>query len=350
MTRHRARTTLRRIATLLTALVAACAQSQSPAPKAATADASAEMHVARARQLAGSDLSYLLKLCQPQPAERATPSAALDEGLRKLIARPAPPATQVFDNLYFVGGDWVSAWLLKTSEGLILIDALNNAAEAREVIEGGMARLGLDPRQIKYIVVTHGHGDHYGGARYLVSKYHPRVVSSESDWNMMNGALEFNSAAWDPPPERDLSVRDGDTLTLGDTTLTFYVTTGHTLGTLSPAFDVRSGGRSYHALLWGGTSFNFGKDFSRIKSYSANAERMRVLATRMPLDVLLSNHAEWDGSIAKMTALRAAGASGRHPFVIGSAAVDRALQVMDECARAQSNRFGFPEGTVPSGS
>ena len=197
---------------------------------------------------------------------------------------------QVFDNLYFVGGDWVSAWLVKTSEGLILIDALNNAEEAAALIEGGMVKLGLDPRQIKYIVVTHGHGDHYGGARYLVDKYRPRVIASEADWNMMHGQLEFDSAAWDRPPARDMAVRDGDKVTLGDTTLTFQVTTGHTLGTLSPTFDVRAGGRTYHALLWGGTSFNFGKDFSRLRSYSANTQRMRALTARMPIDVFLSNH------------------------------------------------------------
>jgi metallo-beta-lactamase class B len=338
---------LRRSALLLPVLAVGCAQQQAPA---STAAASSEAHVARAQQIAGADLRYLLKLCEPQPAERATPSAAMDEGLRKLIARPAPPATQVFDNLYFVGGDWVSAWLLKTSQGLILIDSLNNAAEAREVIEGGMAKLGLDPHQIKYIIVTHAHGDHYGGARYLVAKYHARVVASEADWNTMHGTLEFSSAVWDPPPERDVSVRDGEKLTLGDTTLTFYVTTGHTLGTVSPAFDVRSGDRTYHALLWGGTSFNFGKDFSRLKSYSANTERVRALASSMPLDVLLSNHSEWDGSIAKMNALRTAGGSGSNPFVIGAGTVDRAMRVMDECARAQSDRFGFPEGTLLSGS
>jgi metallo-beta-lactamase class B len=67
------------------------------------------------------------------------------------------------------------------------------------VIEGGMVQLGLDPRQIKYIVVTHGHGDHYGGAGYLVGKYHPHVIAGEADWNMMHGKLEFDSAAWRPP-------------------------------------------------------------------------------------------------------------------------------------------------------
>ena len=131
----------------------------------------------------------------------------------------------------------------------ILIDALNNADEARELIEGGMPKLGLDPRQIKYIVVTHGHGDHYGGAKYLVDKYRPRVIATDADWNMMHGKLEFDSAAWGSPPARDMSVADGQTLTLGDTSMTFYVTTGHTLGTLSPTFDVRTRGHVHHALL-----------------------------------------------------------------------------------------------------
>jgi metallo-beta-lactamase class B len=265
----------------------------------------------------------------------------MDDALRKLIAKPAPEPMQVFDNLYFVGGAWVSAWLLKTSEGLILIDALNNGEEARALIEGGMAKLGLDPRQLRYLVVTHGHGDHYGGAKYLADKYRPRVVSSDADWNMMHGKLEFASAVWDPPPARDLSVNDGDRLTLGDTTLTFYVTSGHTLGTLSVAFDVRSAGRTYRAFLWGGTSFNFGKDFSRLESYAGNAERFAALAHTQPLDVLLSNHPDWDGSIPKMAALRAGTSGGSHPFAIGPAAVSRAMRVMSHCARAQAGRFGY---------
>jgi metallo-beta-lactamase class B len=321
----------------LASLLAASVHAQTAAP----ADASVDAHVARARELAGNDIPYLMRLCQPQPAERAVPSAEMDEGLRKLIARPAPPATQVFDNLYFVGGDWVSAWILKTSQGLVLIDALNNGGEAHEVIEGGMAKLGLDPHDIKYIVVTHAHGDHYGGASYLVSKYHPHVIASEADWNTMEGTLEFNSKAWGPPPKRDIAVHEGQAMTWGDTTMTFFVTTGHTLGTLTLQFDVRDHGQVHHALLWGGTSFNFGKDFSRLESYSANTERMAALAAKLPVDVLLSNHSEWDGSIPKMNALRARAAGAPNPFVTGPQTVIRSFQVMDQCAQAQAGRFGY---------
>jgi len=101
-----------------------------------------------------------LTLCKRAPAARPS-RAELDKGGHAaFIARPAPPSGQGFDNLYFVGADWVSAWAIKTSDGIILIDALNIQAEAAALIEGGMRKLGLDPAQIKYVIVTHGHGDH----------------------------------------------------------------------------------------------------------------------------------------------------------------------------------------------
>jgi metallo-beta-lactamase class B len=82
-----------------------------------------------------------MPVCRPQPAERARPSTASDEGIRRLMAQVAPAPGQAFDNLYFVGSTWVSAWVIKTSEGLVLVDALNNAAEAERLVEGGMRKL-----------------------------------------------------------------------------------------------------------------------------------------------------------------------------------------------------------------
>src|SRR6185312_12451769 len=165
-----------------------------------------------------------------------------------------------------------------------------NGKEAAQLIEGGLRRLGLDPARIKYIVVTHGHGDHYGGVNYLVGKYHPRVVASEQDWTMMETKLEFESALWDAPPKRDMAVKDGDTITLGGTTVTLYLTAGHTLGTLSPVFDVRWHGETHR----GGTGFNFGADLPRLDTYIASTERMRKLAAEQHIDVLISNHSGFD--------------------------------------------------------
>lgn len=323
-----------RLLAAATALAALCACTALQAPPT---QATVEAHVAQATRLAGDDLKFLLPVCAPQPAQRPG-GPAVEQLLQRAIAAPPPEPGQAFDNLFFVGSAWVSAWVLKTSDGLILIDALNNALEAQGLIEGGMRRLGLDPAQIKYIVVTHGHGDHYGGAPMLVQKYRARVVASARDWQMMETGLEFDSPQWGRPPQRDIAVNDGDTLTLGDTKMSFYVTPGHTLGTLSPVFEVKHGGRTHKALLWGGTSFNFGRDMGRLDDYIAQTERMRRMAASQSVDVMLSNHAGYDATLPKLAALRAQPVAG-NPFVAGTAVVDRSLQVLGECARAQKVRF-----------
>ncbi len=310
----------------------------SAAPQAS--EASVAGHVAEATRLAGADLQSLMVLCQPAAATRP-PQADVDRGIAAQIARVPPEPGQAFDNLYFVGSAWVSAWALKTSDGIILIDALNNALEAGSLIEGGMRKFSLDPRQIKYVVVTHGHGDHYGGANYLVERYKPRVVMSEPDWAMTETKLEFASSQWGAPPKRDLSVKDGDRITLGDTTMSFQFTPGHTLGTISPIFEVKASGRSHRVMLWGGTAFNFGNDLPRLDSYIAATERMAALAQRQQIEVLLSNHPNYDGTVSKLEQVRKAGAGAPNPFVMGTANVVRALSVMGACARAQRDRFAM---------
>ncbi len=315
------------------ALVACTTVSESPATQSTV-----DRHVAEARSIAGEDLKFLMPICNPQPAVRAKPSEAMDESLAKLINQPPPAPGQAFDNLYYVGSTWVSAWVLKTSAGLILIDALNNTKEATDLIEGGMRRLGLNPAQIRYVLVTHGHGDHYGGAQMLADRYRARVVASEIDWKMMETGLEFDSKVWDRPPKRDMAVSDGDTLTLGDTTIRFLITPGHTLGTISPVFDVRDGGRVHKAMIWGGTAFNFGRDMGRLDGYIEQTERMRRLAAQWGIDVPLSNHPAYDGTVAKLKA-RASAPSGPNPFVSGQPVVDRAMRVLNTCARAQRARF-----------
>ena len=92
----------------------------------------------------------------------------------------ADPA-KVFDNLYFVGGKVHSSWALTTSEGIILIDTIF-PYNSEELIVGGLKKLGLDPGNIKYLLISHAHGDHIGGAEMLQTRYKPRVVMGEPDW------------------------------------------------------------------------------------------------------------------------------------------------------------------------
>jgi metallo-beta-lactamase class B len=318
--------------------LAACASSRTSASPASVA-----AHVADAQRLAGQDLKSLLVLCEPAPSTRA-PQAAVDRRVAQEIARPPPEPGRAFDNLYYVGAAWVSAWALKSSEGVILIDALNNEKEAAAVLEGGMRKLGLNPSEIRYVLVTHAHGDHYGGAQYLARQHRARVAMSEADWAQARVRPEVNSSEWGPVPQVDTVLRQGDTLALGDVRVTAQLTPGHTVGTISPVFEVKHAGRPHKVLLWGGTAFNFGKDLARLDSYIEATERMAALAQRENVDVLLSNHPGYDGTIAKLQALRGNPGGPENPFVMGTPNVVRALHVMGACARAQRDRFALEPG------
>lgn len=304
----------------------------------AQTEASVAAHVEKARQLAGEDLKALVALCEPAPAARSTPRER-DERIAREIARPVPEPGKAFDNLFYVGAAWVSAWAIKTSQGIILIDALNNNKEAAEVIDPGLRKVGLNPADIKYVIVTHAHGDHYGGATYLQQKHGAKVVMSDQDWTESEKGGVITSAHWGPMPKRDVTVRDGEKVTLGDTSVTAYVTPGHTVGTITPVFEVSSGGRKHRVLLWGGTAFNFGNNIPRLDSYAAATERMAKLAQAEGIDVMISNHAAYDGAFAKLAQLKKQGSMEPNPFVIGTPAVVRGLQAMGECARAQKDRF-----------
>ncbi|NBR30118.1 MAG: MBL fold metallo-hydrolase [Betaproteobacteria bacterium] len=95
----------------------------------------------------------------------------------------AEPA-KVFDNLYFVGGKIHSAWALTTREGIILFDTIY-PYNSEELIVGGMKKLGLDPKDIKYLIISHAHQDHIGGAEMMQKQFKPRLVMSGPDWDLV---------------------------------------------------------------------------------------------------------------------------------------------------------------------
>src|SRR5438132_13474932 len=110
--------------------------------------------------------------------------------------------------------------------------------------------------------------------------------------------LDRDRGAW-PKPKRDMVATDGQRLTLGDTTLTLYVTPGHTPGTISTLIPVKDGGKPHVAAIWGGTAFNFQKTPENFKTYINSAERFRNIVSHARADVIISNHTIFDGSIEK---------------------------------------------------
>ncbi|HEY8521554.1 MAG TPA: MBL fold metallo-hydrolase [Gammaproteobacteria bacterium] len=201
-----------------------------------SASGTPEELVAAAKRAAGRDHSgTFLRICvapdnlnaAPRPPPATGPGDAPDRA-----AWYAAPY-KVFDNLYFVGTKIHSSWALTTTEGIILIDTLFDYAIEPEILDG-LTALGLHPRDIEYVLISHAHGDHDQGAALLQSRYGARIVMGEADWEV---TLQRPENARGGVPKRDIAVGpDGMKITLGDTTIDVIATPGHTRGTLSYIF------------------------------------------------------------------------------------------------------------------
>jgi metallo-beta-lactamase class B len=294
--------------------------AQAPKPEV-------ERHIAAARAAAGEHAAMVDRLCPMPGVERPV------QGNR--TAAPGVPAREswhaepmkVFDNLYFVGMTEFASWAVTTSDGIIVIDPLFDYSVEDEVV-GGLAKLKLDPKSIKYVLVSHGHLDHVGGAKLLQDRFGARVLLAAADWDL----LDRDNPPW--KPRRDMVITDGMKLTLGDTTLRMYATPGHTNGTVSTLIPLRDGAARHVGALWGGTLFNFGPDAARFRSYADSAAKFREIAAAAGADVLLSNHTDYDGSKQKLPALAARRPGAPHPYVVGTDSVRRYLTVANECAQA----------------
>lgn len=299
-----------------------------------------QTHFNRARAIAGDDLYvYFDTLCVQDQLYKARTQGAQPEAI--------VPAQQVFDNVFYVGQMSVGAWAIRTGKGIILIDALNNADEAREIIVPGLVAMGLDPKDVKYVVITHAHGDHYGGARYFKDTYGSVLVASATDWDAMANPAAPDKAQFDAPPRRgagDLVMPDGGTLTLGEETLHFALTPGHTPGTLSTWFRVSDRGVAHTVGLYGGIGMPHTIPTQR-QQITSLAHWMAVTKAA-GVDAQIGNHPlHFDGP-AKLEILKYRGPHDTNPFVIGSRVVQRYFDLQRECVRLELAREGEPEPEV----
>jgi len=232
-----------------------------------------EAHVAIAKTAAGEDYRNLFNFLCAVPGPRGGGAGAAALRGQGGGQRQGPPdrstwyaePVKVFDNLYFVGQTEYSVWAVTTSEGIIVIDTIYDYSVEEEVA-GGLKKLGLDPANIKYAIVSHAHPDHHGGAKFLQDRYGARVIMSAADWDMLD---RTNGTK----PKRDMVATDGQKFTLGDTTLTLYITPGHTPGTISALIPVKDNGKPHLAALWGGTGLN--ADRESLQSYIRSAHAVQ---------------------------------------------------------------------------
>ena len=310
-------------ALLLTTLLTPAALSQSSPDEY-------DAHLIAARNAAGFDFTgTLARLCVAP-----TPVAA---AMRDVAPGP-PPArdtwftepAKVFDNLYFVGSKIHNSWALTTSQGIILIDTLFTYNSEEEIV-GGLRKLGLDPATVKYVIVSHAHLDHDGGAKLMQDLFHSRIVMGGPDWNSIEASVNQYPLG---KPRLDIVAEDGQKITLGDTSVTILTTPGHTPGTLSLLFTVKDNGKPLVVAYSGGTAFNFPWTVANFDTYIASQRKMAAAAAAAGATILMSNHSEFDSATTKIRMMASRKPSDPHPFDLGAQAVARYFVVTAECAQA----------------
>ena len=315
-----------------------------------------DTHIQAAKTAAGQDFrGTFVNLClpggfPPGAGRGAAPGRGPAAGAAGLLTpRPAPDRGtwyaspyKVFDNLYWLGTRQHSAWALKTSAGIIIIDTNFAWATQPEIIDG-MTKLGLNPRDIKYVILSHAHGDHDQGVATLQSQYGAKVVMGGPDWE---DTLKRAPGVAGGVPKRgpdDISVGpEGKKVTLGDTTVDVVFTPGHSVGTISYVFPVKDNGKTVMVAYSGGTLTGaFGTDGKRWDEYVDSQKRIAAAAKAAGASVIISNHSEYDDAYTRARLVAFKREEGeQNPFILGADAVQRYFTVMEECATASKLRNG----------
>lgn len=164
---------------------------------------------------------------------------------------------QMAPHLYYVGTKYVGCYLIDTNEGLVLID--QGFAETVYLLFESIRQLGFNPKNIKHILVTHGHFDHCGGTRLVQEYCKGKIYMSREDWQMMQDHptwVYFNNQNW-IPFEVDEFYGDDRVLDFGNIKIRTKLTPGHTPGTTSFFFeDYDSQGNTYKCVMHGGVGVN----------------------------------------------------------------------------------------------
>lgn len=221
------------------------------------------------------------------------------------------PAHHVMDNVYYVGTKELASYLITTPEGHILMNS--NYEASWPVIKAGIEELGFDVKDIKILISGHAHPDHIEG---------DALVKEITGAEVIVGSLEVPAVkAFKHPAGKvlpiDRTVDDGDTVTLGGTTLTAHVLPGHTKGCLAWSMDLEEAGKTYYALVecsLNGRSLRYVDN----EGYPEIVEDMRSSykkARELPVEVFLSSHASFYGLNDKYAKLKERKEGDPNPFV-----------------------------------
>lgn len=186
-------------------------------------------------------------------------SAKYNKNHAAFFAEPSIEYIEPFkmaDDLYYVGDKLVCIHLIRTDEGLILLDA--GYPQSKHLLFASIIRLGFDPADVRWIILTHAHTDHFGAANEFRNLYGTKVALSRVDAESMREKpfRAVGSFATVPMPVIDRELEDGEIFSFGGKEIRCVLTPGHTLGTMSFFFNVTEGGKTYLAGQFGGAGIN----------------------------------------------------------------------------------------------
>jgi metallo-beta-lactamase class B len=205
----------------------------------------------------------------------------------------------------------LSSYLITTPAGHILVSS--NYEASVPVIRAGVEALGFEFEDIQILISGHAHPDHIEG---------DALVKQLTGAEVVVGRREVPAVrAFRTPDGRELPidriVDDGDTVSLGGTTLTAHLLPGHTPGCLAWSMTLEEDGESYYALIE--CSLN-GQYLQYIDNdeYPDIVEDMRstyAKARDLPVEVFLSSHGIFYGLDEKYQNLQQRREGDPNPFV-----------------------------------
>ena len=230
--------------------------------------------------------------------------------------RPVEPF-RIAGNLYYVGAAGVSSYLITTPEGHFLLDT--GFRETVPMIEANIQKLGFRFADIKLILISHAHYDHVGGVADVKTRTHAKLAANPADKPLLarggKGDFAFGDRFAYPPVEPDRTLRDGEQVRLGGTTMTAHFTPGHPKGCTSWTTTVKDGGKDLQVVFPCSVS---APDYQLVNNpkypniqsdFRSSIAKLRGL----PCDVYLGLHG-WDFDLAgKLDARK--NAPGKNPFI-----------------------------------
>lgn len=255
---------------------------------------------------------------------------------------PEIEATKVFDNLYAIPSSTVqqtTAWAITTSDGIIMIDSGQKGRT--EAIIAELRKVGLDPAKVKYILLGHGHGDHYAGAGYFQEHYGTKVATTAADWDLIYPPNRPANQDKDDlsRPRRDMVLKEGQDVKLGGETVHIIEIPGHTPGSVAFIFNVKENGKTHTVGLFGGTILGQARiPTEGLNQYLHSIDHYLEFAKKYKVDVEIQNHALFDDTPGRLAALKTRKPGDPNPFIMPIDKYVKMWGVVSECIRAEIAR------------